>query len=175
MKYLSVLIALLVVNVASANLADQVRAYVISSGGDYTTIDFIGLAAGRTIVLHEVNGITSIERWDMEGIAAPDINDLPSAEEAAVIIRTARQASKSILHKAADKALVAVLIRGGFLPAGTTEVPAGTEATVTSSLLTAEVLDPTNATIQALSSKLARIKGIIKEQGGTPDDAIIHQ
>lgn len=86
----------------------------------------------------------------------------------------AHQAAKSDLHKAADNALIDVLIRGGLVPADTTALTTGTESAVTLQLLQMEVADPTNAVIQSLSSKLDRLKGIIEREGGSPDDAVLH-
>ena len=86
----------------------------------------------------------------------------------------AHQDGKSALHKAADNALIAVLIRGNLVPAGTTELSAGTTDAITAQMLASEVADPTNETIQVLSSKLARLQDIIEKEGGDPDDAVIH-
>ena|GEM_PF-5689142 len=171
MNSLKLVLGVLALAVVQAGAIEgtQVTAYLVQNGVDLSTVDMVGLRSPGIAV---IDGVLSI--WRIPGLAQPEEADLPSVEDAEGILEEYRQARKSALHKAADNALITVLIRGGFLPVGTTEVPAGTEASVTTALLQAEVLDPTNTTIQALSTKLARIKTIIKEAGGIPDDARVH-
>jgi hypothetical protein len=90
-------------------------------------------------------------------------------------LRDTYQARKSVLHKAADNALITVLIRGGFLPEGSTSVPAGTDDSVTLQLLQAEAVDPDNVALQALGTKLDKLRGIVRAEGGHPEDAIVHE
>jgi len=173
--YRMICVLLIVVLNCEASFVDRINAYLAQNGYEYKEIDYLGAKKGACISISDDGSGSFIELWDVDGVARPEESDLPTEENAAAILEAHRQASKTVLHKAADNALIRVLIRGGFLPEGTTEVPDGTEASVTAQLLQAEVLDPTNSVIQELSTKLDRIKTIIKEENGSPDDAIVHE
>jgi hypothetical protein len=162
------------VSAADAITPDQVRAYA-STQGFTGKLDVGGETPGRAVILRATPGGAIIMLWDVEGVAQPELADLPSEEDASAAVEAARQAAKSPLHKAADNALIRVLIRGALLPADATAVPAGTADAVTLQLLQAEVLDPDNATIQRLGSKLDKLRTIIRRQGGDPDDAVVHE
>jgi hypothetical protein len=175
MKKIAIIVALLPIllaNLATAGLPDRVEAYLRGLGVDALAL----YKSGAIVFVQPSEGAdVVITRWVVEGIEKPSLDQLPSDEDAIAANEAVRQASKSALHKAADNAMITVLIRGGFVPEGTAKLSPGTEQAVTIQLLQAEVTDPTNATIQAISTKLDRLKTIIKSCGGTADDAIVHQ
>ncbi len=121
--------------------------------------------------------VVSQEQYDA-GFDALDpaekVSLMSDAESEYAIAEAARQAAKSPLHKAADNALISVLIRGGLVASNTVALAEGTYDAVAAQLLAQEVADPTNETIQVLSGKLDRLRGVIEREGGHPDDAAIH-
>lgn len=176
MKYIiSLLICLSVTSTGVAQISTQVKAYLITNNISLESVSFSGYGENNITIVDPSDTNAYIAAWNVAELSQPEISELPSVEDAVVIIENNRQASKSDLHKAADNALITVLIRGGFVASNTTSLVAGTADSVSASLLASEVADPTNLVIQGLSSKLDRIRGVIEHEGGYSDDAIIHE
>jgi len=104
-------------------------------------------------------------------IAAYDADVAAQAESA----WQARQAAKHPLLQGAENAFMVVLKRGEFIAADVDRLAPGTALTVKGALLEAEVADPTNETVRVLSDKLDRLQGLIRDLGGEPDDAAVHE
>ncbi len=155
--------------------ARRVVNYVREQSGPVASLRAPYVGEGGFVLIVPDVGSPRLGYWGVPGVTEPDMATLPSAEDAAAALEDARQTAKSAIHKAADNALIEVLIRGGFLPEGASRVPAGLGAEVTASLLVAEAADPTNQAVQALSSKLDRLRGVIEREGGSVDDAVVHE
>jgi len=161
-------------SVARADFSQRVKAYIVNAGVSLESLDYDGNGDKSILITKSNQEDYKIKIWRIQGVPEPLPSDLPSDAEAQLILDELKQSRKSLLHKSADNALIAVLVRGGLVPVGTTKLTDGSESSIAMTLLQMEILDPDNADLQKLSTKLDRIKSIIKAEGGSPDDAQIH-
>lgn len=102
---------------------------------------------------------------DLSGIVSSD----PLTEAS---FRAYHQGGKSTVHKKADKALIKLLIKEGYLPAGSTSIPAGTIAAFREAVLDDE--NNGNGNAHGKAARIEQYIRIIERAGGDPEDAIDH-
>ena len=74
----------------------------------------------------------------------------------------------------AETALVLLLVRTGHIPVGTTRVTARDCQAVERSILIAEMRDPANPTLTALSSKFSNLLALLQRHSGDQSDIRLH-